>query len=291
MPKTEKPSKTAELVAAARSLHTRTAMPPIFADEFAKHFCGPLWRAITASNFLSWLVVDMKYKVIKPIINAVFVRARFCEDLVEEAINSGVDQYVVLGAGYDSFAMRRTDLTNHVTVFELDQPATQKSKLERMAKHGIAIPNNAVYVGADLNVEDMFECLIEHGFEISKPAVFAWFGVTYYLQRVAVVSTLERISTACSPGSRVLFDFQYEPLSIPKDWRHAQAQMFEFVAKRGEPMISNFKPENMEKFVQECGYESVEILVPEEINKRYLSNRDDNLRFPPIFGLCKAGIG
>ncbi len=291
MPKTENPSKTAELVAAARALHTRTATPPIFTDKYAKHFCGPIWRTITASKILSWLVVDVKYKVIKPITNAVFVRARFCEDLVEEAIHSGVDQYVVLGAGYDSFAMRRTDLKNYVTVFELDQPATQKSKLERMAKQGIAKPSNAVYVGADLNVEDMFECLIEHGFDISKPAVFAWFGVTYYLRRAAVVSTLERISAVCSAGSRVLFDFQYEPLSIPKDWRHAQAQMFEFVAKKGEPMITNFKPENMERFVQECGYATVEILVPDEINKKYLSNRDDNLSFPPIFGLCNARIG
>ena len=291
MPKTEKPSKTAELVAAARASHTRTAKPPIFADEYAEHLCGPIWRTIISSKFLTWLVVKVKLHVVQPIVMAVFVRARFCEDLVEEAIDSSVNQYVILGAGYDSFAMRRADLKNKVTVFELDQFATQKSKLERMAKHGIAKPDNAVYVGADLNVDDMFECLNQHGFDSSKPAVFAWFGVTYYLKRDSVVSTLQQISSTCSPGSSVLFDFQFNPFSTPKDWRHIQSKMIEFVAKKGEPMITRFKPENVEKFVQDCGYANVEVLLPKDINNKYLSNREDKLSFPPIFGLCNARIG
>lgn len=290
MSTSEKPSKTAELVAAVRAAHTRTVKLPIFTDEFAKYLIGTVWRTISGSDFLTWLVLDVQLKVIKPIIIAIFVRARFCEDLVQEAIESGIDQYVILGAGYDSFGMRRTDLNTRVTVFEVDQLATQTVKLQRMEHRGISNPTNVRYVAVDFNKDDMFERLIESGYDKSKPTVFSWFGVTYYLPTSTLKQMLNQISTTCAPGSSILFDFQYQFSVTPKEWRHAQIKMCEFVEKKGEPMMTRFGTGAIEEFVQECGFTTVDTLTSSEVNQRFLSHRSDNLTFPPIFGLCSARI-
>ena len=115
-PAVQRPSKTAELAAAVRALHLRRARSPVFNDDLALEMCGPFWRTVVSSRLLSWLVVDGILRRLAPISPAVYTRARFGEDCLEAAIGRGVEQYVIVGAGYETFAMRRQDLMARLTV-------------------------------------------------------------------------------------------------------------------------------------------------------------------------------
>ncbi len=290
MSTSDKPSKTAELVAAIRYIYTLRYKPTIFSDEYAHHLCGGLWRTISRFRILSWVVTEIQLAPLKPITLCIPVRSAFGEERVEKAIRSGVSQFVILGAGYDSFGLRRTDLSNQVTIYELDQPATQLLKLKRMKHKGIARPSNVRYISGDLNVDDMFELLIGNGFEPKQPAIFSWFGVNMYLPVESVVSTLKQISETCAAGSSVLFDILYEESAINKEFRNSMVALREFVAKKGEPMQTFFYPDQVQAFVQDCGYSRVEVLENAEINRLYLPNRTDGLRYAPIGTLCCAVV-
>ena len=194
MESSEKPSKTAALVATARAYHLKRAHPPIFVDQFAIDLCGKPWHTVVSNRLLAWFMVDILLHALKPLIMAPIVRAKFCEDRVEQAAAEGIQQYVIIGAGYDSFAMRRTDLAKKLTVFELDQTATQQEKRLRMKESGIPEPENVRFISADLNKEDIFEVLVQSGFDASKPAIFSWFGVTYYLPLDTVRETLLKVA-------------------------------------------------------------------------------------------------
>ena len=194
-----RPSKTAELAAAIRALHLRRVSPPIFEDHLAQAMCGPFWRTVVSSGVLSRLVVDGVLRRLAPIMPAVYVRARFGEDRLEEAVGRGLEQYVIIGAGYETLAMRRADLMARLTVYELDQAATQETKRQRMRKAGIPTPQGLRYVAADLNAESLEDALDRAGFDAGRPALFSWFGVTFYLGEDAIRRTLTSIATSMAP--------------------------------------------------------------------------------------------
>ena len=290
MESTEKPSKTAELVAAVRAYHLKCARPPIFIDQFATALCGKFLHTVVSNRLLAWFMVDILLRTLKPLIMAPIVRARFCEDRVEQSTAEGIQQYVIIGAGYDSFAMRRTDLANKLTVFELDQTATQQEKRLRMKESGIPEPENVRFISADLNKEDMFEVLVQSGFDASKPAIFSWFGVTYYLPLDTVKETLLKVAENAAPGSEFLFDYLTKLSSTPEQWQKIQTKLADSVAAKGEPLITGLDPDQVEPFVRECGFVEVENPQISEIEKRYFSDRADNLIFPPMFRLCRACV-
>ncbi len=290
MEPSEKPSKTAALVAAARAYHLKCARPPIFVDQFAIALCGKFWHAVVSNRLLAWFMVDILLRTLKPLIMAPIVRARFCEDRVEQSTAEGIQQYVIIGAGYDSFAMRRTDLANKLTVFELDQTATQQEKRLRMKESGIPEPENVRFISADLNKEDMFEVLVQSEFDVSKPTIFSWFGVTYYLPLNTVKETLLKVAENAAPGSELLFDYLTKLSCTPEKWQKNQTKLADYVADKGEPLITGLDPDQIEPFVRECGFVEVENPQIGEIEKRYFSDRADNLIFPPMFRLCRACV-
>ena len=290
MESTEKPSKTAELVAAVRAYHLKCARPPIFIDQFATALCGKFLHTVVSNRLLAWFMVDILLRTLKPLIMAPIVRARFCEDRVEQLTAEGIQQYVIIGAGYDSFAMRRTDLANKLTVLELDQTATQQEKRLRMKESGIPEPENVRFISADLNKGDMFEVLVQSGFDASKPAIFSWFGVTYYLPLDTVKETLLKVAENAAPGSECLFDYLTKLSSTPEQWQKIQTKLADSVAAKGEPLITGLDPDQVEPFVRECGFVEVENPQISEIEKRYFSDRADNLIFPPMFRLCRACV-
>ena len=290
MESTEKPSKTAAWVAAVRAYHLKCARPPIFIDQFATALCGKFLHTVVSNRLLAWFMVDILLRTLKPLIMAPIVRARFCEDRVEQLTAEGIQQYVIIGAGYDSFAMRRTDLANKLTVFELDQTATQQEKRLRMKESGIPEPEIVRFISADLNKGDMFEVLVQSGFDASKPAIFSWFGVTYYLPLDTVKETLLKVAENAAPGSECLFDYLTKLSSTPEQWQKIQTKLADSVAAKGEPLITGLDPDQVEPFVRECGFVEVENPQISEIEKRYFSDRADNLIFPPMFRLCRACV-
>lgn len=291
MEDSSKPSKTADLVAAARAIHMIRCNPPLFEDPFAIKLCGKFWQTIIRSKLLTRLMLDVVLKDIYPLAPLVPVRASFCEDIVSDLINDGVDQYVIIGTGLDSFAMRRTEFKDKVTVFELDQPAGQNEKRKRMAEFGIAEPANVCYVGVDLNEEEMFEALIRHGFDTSKRSVFSWFGVTYYLPIDTVRETLESIVKTVPSQSEIVFDFRIPQSEVPPDWHTAHKKMGDYVAKRGEPFVTEFTRQSLQQFVLDCGYQKVEVPTPDEMHQRYLADLPYEFTLTPTFPFCRAVCG
>lgn len=291
MEETEKPSKMADLVAAARAVHMLRCDPPLFEDPFASQLCGSFWRGIIRSKFKTRLMLNMVLRDIYPLAPLVPVRARFCEDIVEELINNGVDQYVIIGTGLDSFAMRRTEYENTVTVFELDQAAGQSEKRKRMAEFGISEPKNARYVEADLNKDDMFESLARHGFDTGRRSVFSWFGVTYYLPIDTVRETLENIVASAASGSQIVFDFRIPLAEAPSGWYKAHKKMGEYVAKRGDPYITEFTRQELAQFALDCGFEKVEVPIPDELHHRYMANLPYEFSLTPTYPFCRAICG
>ena len=274
-----RPSKTAELAAVIRALHLRRAAPALFTDDLAESMCGPFWKRVVSNGALSWLVVDVLLKRLAPVSPVVFTRARYGEDRAEISVQQGVDQYVIIGAGYETFAMRRKDLMARLTVFELDQPGTQETKRRRMREAGIPEPEGVRYVAADLNTESLHDALHRAGFDAARPALFSWFGVTYYLGKDAIRQTLQSIATRMAPGSSVMFDYLADSDSTPAAARDLRGRCADFVARRGEPWISSFNPGEVPAFLIETGYSNIENLEPDQVGPRYFSGHPD-LEYP-----------
>ncbi len=282
-----RPSKTAELAAAIRAVHLRRAQHPVFRDELAMGMLGPFWRTVASSRLLRWIVIDGLLGRLEPVSPEVLLRARFGEDRVRDAVAGGIDQYVIIGAGYETFAMRRRDLAGALRVWELDLPATQDLKRRRMRKAGLEEPGEVTYVAVDLTAETLKDALERSGFDAGRPALFSWFGVTYYLDEEAIRRTLGTIVHAMAPGSSIMFDYLADPAFTPAPWRHLQGRLTDFVARRGEPWVTSYPPHEVPGFLEELGFARVEHLEPGEIGAAF-SVADAGLDYPPFFGFVFA---
>ena len=169
---TSKASKTAELVAAARAVHRRYDREVLLDDPFAVQLCGGFWRTVVNVPPLKRFIVDFVLPRVMPILPTIVIRAVYGERQAAAAMQRGVNQYVIIGAGYDSFAMRRNDLMTALAVYEVDTPATQSEKRRRMRKAGIAEPEGVRYIAADLSQETLEAALARSDFDAGKPAFF-----------------------------------------------------------------------------------------------------------------------
>ena len=269
-------SKTAVLVATIRAVHLRWHNPPhVFEDTYALQMLTPFWHAVAKYRLLKWLVGDVILGVYRPVYPAVVLRSRYTEDQLEQAIESGTSQYVILGAGHDTFALRRQDLADKVRVFEIDHPATQEVKRQRVLKAIGSIPPNLTFVPVNFEIDKMDEELAKAGFDSQKPAFYSWLGVTYYLTPEAIRDTLDRVAEISAPGSRLVFDFKVAKHIISDEWRTLCEKMEGFVARRGEPMLTDFTPQSLSDLMARHGYTEVEMIPPEEQRNRYLGDRTD----------------
>ena len=269
-------SKTAVLVATIRAVHLRWHDPPhIFEDTYALQMLTPFWYAVARFKLIKWLVADVILRVYRPIYPEVVLRSRYTEDQLDAAIESGAKQYVILGAGHDTFALRRKDLADKVRVFEVDHPATQEAKRRRVLKANGSIPPNLTFVPVDFENDRMDEELLKAGFDSQSPAFFSWLGVTYYLTQEAIRDSLERIAEMSAPGSRIVFDFKIAKHMMSEEWSTLSEKMEGFVARRGEPMLTDFTPQSLKDMMTRYGFTEVEMMPPEEQGRRYLGERTD----------------
>ena len=275
-------SRTAELVAVSRARHLlRHDRPYVFEDPFAIHFVGNRWRRILGSRVLDALFAKVLVRRLMPITTQHLTRARFAEDRLEEAARGGVTQYVILGAGFDTFAFRRPDLG--LTVFEVDLAATIDLKRKRLAHAGMVCPDALRFVPFDFEKDDLGTKLLAAGFDLEKVSFFNWMGVTYYLTRDAILDNLDRLAAIGAPGSEVVFDYLIADACVPPEDRALFAAMMAFVGRRGEPMISRFDPAEAGAVLNPRGaWEVVRNESPAEHRRRYLGERTDVPPLAPI---------
>jgi methyltransferase (TIGR00027 family) len=274
----DRASKTAEIAAAVRAAHLIYDRPVVFRDAYALAFTSPFWRTIARSRILYGLVVKRILAVLRPVHGQILGRARYCEDQLERAIASGVCQYVIIGAGLDSFALRRPDLVDRLTVFELDSPASQKSKRRRVIEVSGNIPKNLVFVPVDFERETAAQALRKSSFNPGAAAFFSWLGTTHYLSPGAVFATLGSVAQYAAKGSQIVFDYSVHDELLCGNNRTEVDALKRFVAKHGEPIVSSFDPEKFLQDVCQVGFSLIEDLSHNELMMRYFSGRRDDLR-------------
>ena len=277
-------SRTAIAAAAVRAAHVlRDAKPLVCADDYALRMTSKPWQVILKSDLLHWLVFRKLLGVMRPIRSVIIGRQRFAEDALLDAIERGVDQYVLVGAGFDSFALRRPDLAERLAIFEVDHPDTQQAKQERVLELVGALPTHVRYLPLDFEMQTVVDALKASDFDPAKPAIFAWLGVVAYLTPDAVFSTLKSLADYSAAGSELIFDYAIPLDLVPAHEMEAMQALLGFVEKRGEPLKSEFDPVQLAGNVQDMGYRVISDLTPEGQDARLYANRADDLR---AFAAC-----
>ena len=218
------------------------------------------------------------------------MRQRYTEEALGQALERGVAQYVILGAGLDSFAYRRRDLGAVVRVFEVDHPATQQWKRARLRELHIALPSNLTFVPLDFEQHTLAEGLHAGSHRPELPTFVSWLGVTMYLTDAAVFETLRYVASL-APGSEIVFQYVVPEALLNDEGRQVLASIQANVASRGEPLVRVFEPTTLAARVKALGFTQVWDFGPEEADAHYCAGRTDGLRTPPHSHLIKARVG
>ena len=266
------PDDTAVRVALWRALHVEVdALPHVFADEVGLKLAAPenAWRSRP----------DMS-PFTRPFRASIVARARFVEDLVAERADRDVGQYVILGAGLDTFAQRRPELASRLLVFEVDRPGPQAWKRQRLVDLGLGIPSFLRLVPVDFEAgEPWWERLVASGFDPGRPAVVASTGVSMYLTTEAIVTTLRQVA-ALAPGSTLAMSFMLPIELADPEVRPGIERAAAGARANGTPFISFFTPTEMLALARDAGFREVQHVSAESLAQRYFAGRTDGLRPP-----------
>ncbi|HET6160519.1 MAG TPA: class I SAM-dependent methyltransferase [Dongiaceae bacterium] len=265
------PDSTAVRVALWRAMHVLVDPPPhVLEDEIGLKLAAPDegWRCRP----------DMDPHGTSPFRAAIVARARFIEDLVVEQAGRGVSQYVILGAGLDTFAQRRPEIASRLQLFEVDQPGPQAWKRQRLRELGFGIPEWLRLVPVDFEAGgSWWERLKTSGFDAGQPAVVASTGVSMYLTKDAIAATLRQV-VALARGSTLAMTFLL-PLELAEPEVRPGLQMAEKGARAsGTPFISFFTPTEMLALAREAGFREVRHVSAAALAERYFAGRPDGLR-------------
>ena len=266
------PDDTAVRVALWRALHVEVDPPPhVLEDEVGLKLAAPDggWR----------FRPDMS-PFTRPFRASIVARARFVEDLVAAQAARGVRQYVILGAGLDTFAQRRPELASHLIVFEIDRPGPQAWKRQRLVDLNLGIPPFLRFVPVDFEAGDAWwEQLAASGFDAEGPAVVASTGVSMYLTKDAIAATLRQVA-ALAQGSTLVMSFML-PIELADPEMRPGIERAEAGARaNGTPFISFFTPPEMLTLARDAGFAEVQHVSAATLAQRYFAGRTDGLRPP-----------
>jgi methyltransferase (TIGR00027 family) len=251
-------SRTARMVALLRAAHQLLDGGSVFADPLAVPVTGESEDAIRSMG------ARPESRALRLFVAA---RSRLAEDCLAHAVERGVRQAVVLGAGLDTFGLRNPYLLRGLRVFEADRPATQQWKQERLHKLNLPITNGLSFVAADFEQQAWIDSLAAAGFRPDQPAFFTWLGVVPYLSRDTVHATLSSIARV--PEAEVVFDYGEPPDRYAADMRAGYEAMIAGAAASGEPWLSFFDPGELRRDLSRLGFCDVEDLSPFDISLRF----------------------
>jgi methyltransferase (TIGR00027 family) len=271
--RTAAPDSTAVRVALWRALHVQIdASPHVFEDELGLKLAASTddWRKRP----------DMDAEFTKPFRASIVARARFVEDLLLDQIGQGVGQYVILGAGLDTFAQRRPDIASRLRVFEIDRPGPQIWKRQRLLELGYGIPEWLQFVPVDFEAgETWSQLLVSAGFDEKRKALVASAGVSMYLTREAISETLGQI-TSFAAGSMFVMTFMLPPEFADPTVRSGLEAATKGARASGTPFISFFTPGEMLQLAREAGLKEVRHVPASHLTQRYFAARADGLHPP-----------
>jgi methyltransferase (TIGR00027 family) len=279
----QKASDTAALTAMLRAAHQLVDDEPrIVDDPIAVRLVDDATRDLITSQpaalFSGALMIPRA---------AVLLRSRYAEDLLAQAVAQGVGQFVILGAGLDTFAFRQPAFARQLQIYEVDHPATQAWKRERLAAAGVAAPDNLRWAPIDFEQQSLAAGLREAGFNASRPTFFSWLGVTQYLTLPAIDATL-RVVAALPTPSTIVLSFMLPDIDLPPEEAAAARAVADDAARRGEPWLTRIAPQHLAVRLNQLGFREVIYLSPAEASARYFAGRRDGLRAPHVAQLMSA---
>jgi methyltransferase (TIGR00027 family) len=266
-----KVDSTAIRVALWRAMHVLADPPPhILDDVLGLKLVAPdeSWRERP----------DMHPRATRPFRASIVARARFIEDLVEEVASQGVRQYVILGAGLDTFAQRRPEIASRLRVFEIDKPGTQAWKRQRLGELGFQTPDWLTFVPFDFESGgSWWDALKTSGFDAEKSALVTSIGVSMYLTREAIVDTLRQMARL-APGSKFIMTYLLPLERVDVEDQPGYQMALKGARASGTPFLSFFTPDEMGALAREAGFHDVEHLSTASLASRYFAGRADSLR-------------
>ncbi|HEY6455790.1 MAG TPA: class I SAM-dependent methyltransferase [Steroidobacteraceae bacterium] len=271
--KDDSPSRTAYGVAMSRAAHQIFDLPRVFEDPTALTILGP---KITGGIRAAQRRFNSRYaRYLRAFLVA---RSRLAEEALAEAVARGVRQYVLLGAGLDTFAYRNPHATGGLRVFEVDHPATQEWKRQLVSHARLKSQGSLVYVPVNFERELLAQRLLANGFQPEEPAFFSWLGVTMYLTQDAIQETLRFVAQSKVSRSGIIFDY----LTLPPRWNYLRRWGLKLLMRRvaaaGEPWRTFFDPAVLQADLTRLGFATVRDLGREEINARFFDNAGARLR-------------
>ncbi len=275
------PKPTALRVAILRAAHQLLDAPLIFEDPLALKVLGAAQEETLRGELSGY-----NNPLSKGLRTSVVVRSRLAEDEWTRSEQRGLRQYVILGAGLDTFAYRR-GAGHSGRIFEVDLPEVQQWKRNCLRAAGIEEPASLTFVPMDFESSTLAEALGKAGFCHDEPAFFAWLGVTMYIEEEAIRAVLGFIASL-APGSGVVFDYIVPPSLLSPREQQAMKALSTRAAQHGEPWKTFFAPASLAEILRSLGFHDVEDFGPEELNARYLSRRKDGLRKSGVSRLIRA---
>ena len=270
--KRTKASRTGELTAVMRAIHqTADEEPKILADSIAPRLVD------TAGEDDEWLTAILGHPFAKQWRAGFLIRNRYAEDCLAECVERGLQQYAILGAGLDTFAFRQPPWATSLCIYEIDHPATQRWKCDRLAAASIAIPPNVKFVPIDFERMALADALGAVNFDFGSRAFCSWLGVTQYLSPVAISEMLEFV-LSLPRASEIVFSFIVPLETLSGVEAEALAMAVYKSAEVGEPWLTTFRADDLKAQLQAMGFSDVIHLTPEETHDRYLKNRRDGLK-------------
>lgn len=266
-----RPSTTALFTAILRGLHRlEDDAPWVFDDPYALTLVGAEWPDV-----LGRLRGMFREPVMRAAMAGILARARYTDD---QAASGAFEQYVLLGAGLDSFAWRRPDLLRALRLFEVDHPSSHAFKRERI--DALALPDMGAahrLVPVDFQSETLTDALKQHGFDWAKPSLFAMLGVAVYLDVESIASTLRTVASAGS-GSRIVFTYGVATDLHDAPSRELLDLLTPIAEAAGEPLQTFLAPADLEHLVERSGLRLLDHPTRDEIQARYFGDRSDDLR-------------
>lgn len=269
--KQSEPFRSGGVPAVMRAIHqTADDAPKILEDAIAPRLIG------TAPESDEWLRYLLSQPFAKMLRSGFLLRNRYAEDSLAEAVTRDLQQYVILGAGLDTFAYRQPRWASSLCIYEIDLPASQRWKCDRLATAGLPIASNVRFVPVDFEKISLADALQAADFDFGRQTFCSWLGVTQYLTAAAIDGTLEFV-LSLPRGSEIVFSFILPWPAAPASEVEALVTAARKTAEVGEPWLSTFRPDDLKEHLREMGFSDVIHLTPEEAQERYFKNRRDGL--------------
>ena len=286
-----KPSATAEGNAALRAAEwLRPEDERVCYDQFARRFLGLRFGVIVRSRLLTRIALWYAERILPGASDSLAARTRYIDDYLKQCIDDGIEQLVILGAGYDSRAYRFDELRPRIRVFEVDHPDTQRAKIQKVKRIFGSLPSHVTYVGLDLDEKKLGEGLLKAGYRKDKKTLFIWEGVTVYLTPEAVDETLAFVAENAGKGSSIIFDYAFQfaldatsDSEEAKKWRKAYE-------RRGEPPKFALKEDEVEGFLSKRGFYQVKSVSMESLENVYFRSNGISRKVTRLGAIVHADV-